>query len=181
MLDIKFIRENPDLAKENLKKRGGESGVIEKILEKDLRKREILKETENLRHSQKKLGRENIKEARELKEKIKEGEIALAKLEKDLEELLNEVPNIVFDDVPMGKNENDNVVLKEVGRKPEFDFEPKDYLEIEENLDLIDVSKAAETAGSRFGYLKRDAVLWEFALIKLAFKSSLASKPANKS
>jgi seryl-tRNA synthetase len=173
MLDIKFIRENPELVRESLKKRGGDISIVDKILKTDSERRKILKETEDLRHSQKNLNKEKAEEARDLKNKIKKRGAILPKLEKELEESINEVPNILFDDVPVGKNENDNVVLKEEGKKPKFDFEPKDYLEIAEKLDIIDVSMAAEVSGSRFGYLKKDAALLEFALIKLAFDTIL--------
>ena len=174
MLDIKFIRENPELVKESLKKRGGDISIVDKILKIDSERREILKETEDMRHSQKNLNKEKAEEARDLKNKIKKREAILPKLEKELEESISDVPNILFDDVPVGKNENDNVVLKEEGKKPKFDFEPKDYLEIAEKLDIIDVSMAAKASGSRFGYLKKDAVFLEFALIKLAFDTILS-------
>ncbi len=176
MLDIKFIRENQDLVKDGLAKKGVASNFVDKILEKYLRYREILKETEDFRHSQKDLGKENIEEAKIFKNKIKENEEALAILDKELEEAISELPNIPSDDTPIGKDEADNIVLKEVGTKPEFDFESKDYLEIAEKLDIIDVAKASEVTGSRFGYLKGDAALLEFALIKLALDKILPEK-----
>jgi len=98
------------------------------------------------------------------------------KLDEEFKKLMLQIPNLPFDDVPLGRDERDNVVLREVGEKPKFDlpagrqgFQPKDYLEIAENLDLIDVKRAAKIAGSRSGFLKRELVLIEFALIKLAF------------
>ncbi len=146
---------------------------IDKIIKKDSRYREILKETEDFKHNQKSLGKENIEEARVLKSKIKENEEALLILEKELENLISELPNLPSDDTPVGKDENSNVVLKEVGQKPQFDFEPKDYLEIAEKLGIIDITKASEVSGSRFGYLKGKAALLEFALIKLALDTIL--------
>ena len=80
-----------------------------------------------------------------------------------------QIPNLLLPGVPVGKDERDNVVLKEVGEKPRFNFPLKDYMTLGETLDLIDVKRAAKVAGTRFGYLKNEAVLLEFALIKLAF------------
>jgi seryl-tRNA synthetase len=80
-----------------------------------------------------------------------------------------QIPNLPEDDVPFGKNEKDNVVLKKWGKKLKFGFKPKDSLEIGENLDLIDVKRAAKVSGTRFGYIKKEAALIEFALINLAF------------
>ncbi|MCX6731790.1 MAG: serine--tRNA ligase [Candidatus Parcubacteria bacterium] len=169
MLDIRFIRENPELIKGGLSKRGLDISIMDKILEADSQKRKILTETEELRHKQKGLGKDQIKEAKQIKEQIKEKEGSLSELELELDNFLKEIPNLPFSDVPVGKNENENVVTKEAGEKPDFDFKPKDYLEIAQKLDLIDISKASEVAGSRFGYLKNEAVLLEFALIKLVF------------
>jgi seryl-tRNA synthetase len=86
-----------------------------------------------------------------------------------LNELLYQVPNLPFDDVPVGKDETENVVLREWGKKPEFNFKFKDYLILAENLDLIDVKRAAKTSGTRFGFLKREAAILEFALINFVF------------
>jgi seryl-tRNA synthetase len=80
-----------------------------------------------------------------------------------------QIPNLPQEDVPIGKDERENKVLREVGKTPKFDFKPKDYMEISKNLDLIDVERAAKVAGTRFGYLKNEVVLLEFTLIKLAF------------
>ena len=85
-----------------------------------------------------------------------------------LNRLINQIPNIPLNDVPVGKNDKDNVILREVGKRPVFNFQPKNHLEIGETLDLIDVERAAKVSGSRFNYLKREAALLEFALVNLA-------------
>src|SRR6056297_1340557 len=79
-----------------------------------------------------------------------------------------QVPNIPASKVPEGESEEDNVVIDQWGEKPDFDFEPKDHLEIGRNLNLIDVERAAKVSGSRFSYLKNEAVLLQFALINLS-------------
>jgi seryl-tRNA synthetase len=99
----------------------------------------------------------------------------LEKVEKEFSSLMLQVPNLPLDEVPVGKDEKDNVVLREEGKEPKFSFKPKDYLELAERLDLIDVKRAAKTSGARFGFIKREAVSLEFALINLAF-SNLTKK-----
>jgi len=84
--------------------------------------------------------------------------------------LVHLVPNMPLPEVTEGQSEADNVVLREVGQKPKFSFTPKDYLALNEKLDLIDTERAAKVAGSRFGYLKNEAVLLEFALMQLALE-----------
>jgi len=174
MLDIKFIRQNPQIVKEGSKKKQVNVDV-DKILELDKEKREYQKKLQNLRAEQNKISKSKIKDskilkrAKELKVQIKELEKKLKPLETQLNELLYQVPNLPFDDVPVGKDETENVVIKKWGEKPKFDFKFKDYLELAEKLDLIDVKRAAKTSGTRFGFLKREVALLEFALINLVF------------
>jgi seryl-tRNA synthetase len=100
----------------------------------------------------------------ELKKNLKE-------LDGRFQKLMYQIPNPPFDDVPVGEDDEDNVVMRHVGEKPKFDFRPKDYLEIAEKLDIIDVKRAAKVSGSRFAYLKNEAVLIEFALINFVLDS----------
>src|SRR3989344_426637 len=174
MLDIKFIRENPEKVKEGCRKKQVKVD-IDWLLELDKKKREMLQEVEQLRAEQNRISEqgtansEQHKNAKKIKEQIKSLEPELEKTEKELENLIQQAPNLPLDEVPEGKDEKDNKVLREVGKKPKFNFKPKDYLTIAEKLDLIDIERAAKVSGSRFGYLKREAVLLEFALIQLAF------------
>ena len=110
-----------------------------------------------------------IKEAKNLKSKIKGHETKIKGLEKEFQNLMLQIPNLPLEDIPVGKDEKDNVVVKEVGEKTKFKFNPKEHLEISEKLDLIDIKRAAKVSGTRFGFLKKEAVLLEFALINLAF------------
>lgn len=196
MLDIKFIRENPDKVKEGCAKKQVKVDV-DRILELDKKKRGLLREIEGLKAEQKRVStchcerlkgawqsqnkseeiasssaapRNDKKEqAREIKGKIKEIEPELKKAEMELDVLMRQVPNLPLEEVPAGKDERDNKVLRQEGEKPKFDFRPKDYLEIAERHDLIDIKRAAKASGSRFGYIKGAAVLMEFALVRLAF------------
>ena len=170
MLDIKFIRQNPEKVKEGIAKKRADVD-IDRLLELDEEKRQLLAQSESLRAEQKKLGKEQIEKAQAVKAEIKNIDPKLAEIEKELGSLLRQIPNLPLDEVPEGKDDSENAVLREEGGKPEFDFKPKDYLEIAEALDLIDVKRAAKVAGSRFGYLKKEAALMEFALVNLALET----------
>jgi len=169
MIDIKFIRENPKEVEEGCKKRGVDCDV-DKILELDEKRREVLGKVEELRAQQNKLGKEDIEEGRTLKSDLKNLEPKLEDLEGGLKSLLVQLSNIPFSDVPVG-DESANTVLRQIGKKPKFAYEPKDHLELGEALDIIDVKRAAKVSGSRFGYLKGEAALLEFALVDLALKT----------
>jgi len=172
MLDIKFIRNFPEKVKQGCKKKQVKVD-IDRLLALDRKKNEQLKEIEGLRTKQNKLGKKDIREARKLKAKIKKIEPELEKTQKEFQILMLQIPNLPLDDVPVGKDESGNIILQEVGKKPKFSFKPRDYLEIAEKLDLIDVKRAAKISGSRFNYLKNEAVLLEFALINFAFDTLL--------
>ena len=174
MLDIKFIRQNPQIVKEACQKKQVKVD-IDKLLDLDKKRRGILVELENLRAEQNKISKQKITEqrqinkAKEIKEKIKETVPLLKIIEKELNNLLFEIPNIPQENVPVGKDDSENVVLRKVGKTPKFGFQTKDYIEIGEKLDLIDTKRAAKISGTRFGYIKGEAVLLEFALIKYGF------------
>jgi len=173
MLDLKFIRENPDKVKEGIRQKQVKVD-IDKLLEVDKKHRELLQQVEELRAEQnklsakKKMKEEKREQAKEIKDKIKSLEPELEKAEKELEELMKQMPNLPLAEVPEGKDENENKVLREEGKKPKFNFKAKDYLEIAEKLDLIGIERAAKVSGTRFSYLKGEAVLLEFALVQLA-------------
>ncbi len=180
MLDIKFIKENPDLVKNGCKKKRFEVD-IERFLKLDKKRREILQTLEDIR-AQKNRANKTIQKVKNKKEKEKiilrmqqlskisdELEKAFKETEKEFNDLMLKIPNLPLDDVPLGKGERDNVVIRKWGKLPKFNFKPKDYLEIAEELDLIDIKRAAKTSGTRFGFLKREAALLEFAIINFAF------------
>jgi len=173
MLDIKFIRKNPQKVKEGCQKKQAKVD-IDRLLEIDKNLRSYRQEYEKWQADLNKLSKSRpdvaiIKKARDLKSKIKKQGNIIAGLIKDFQDLMLQIPNLPLDDVPVGKDESENKVLREVGKKPRFSFKPKDYLEIAEKLDLIDVKRATKVSGTRFGYLKNEAALIEFALINLAF------------
>ena len=180
MLDIKFIRENTDKVKKSCDDKQVKVD-IGKLLKLDKQRREIMLVLDKFR-AQKNKANKNIVVAKDAKAKKKiiaemrkvdkqsdKTRKEFQKIDAEYNEMMLLVPNVVFDDVPIGKDDSENKVLREVGNKPKFDFQNKDYMEIAENLDLIDVKRAAKVSGSRFGYLKNEAVLLEFALANFAF------------
>jgi seryl-tRNA synthetase len=164
MLDIRLIRKNPEKVKEGIKKKRFDEKLVDEILEIDRERREKIKEVEELRAEinkiSKAIGKEKdekkkkelLKESKEISEKLEELEKELEEKEKKFEDLMAKLPNLPFDDVPVGKDETQNVVLREVGERPKFDFNPKDHLEIGERLDLIDVKRAAKTREQGLGF-----------------------------
>lgn len=180
MLDIKFIRENPDAVKQAAKNKNINVD-IDRILELDKKRRDTLQIVEKMKSEKNrasyKIGemegdegekKELMEEMRGVKEEIDDLEDTLIGVENELNGLLKLVPNIPFPEVPIGKDESANVVLREVGGKPKFDFTPKDYMEIAEARDWIDVKRAGKVSGTRFGYIKGDLALLEFDIIRYA-------------
>lgn len=172
MLDIQFIRDNPELVEEKSKQKGYDVDIRE-LLELDTLRRTRLTSVEELRARRNTLSDsmkggkptpEQLEEGRQLKEEIAKLEAELGPLEEHFLELLKAVPNMPLDDVPVGSSEEENVVAKKVGELPVWDFEPKNHWEILEPRDMLDKERAAKIAGSRFGYLKGDLVLLQLAI-----------------
>ncbi|MBI1754919.1 serine--tRNA ligase [Candidatus Azambacteria bacterium] len=170
MLDITLLRKQPEEVRKGIAAKNGDPKLVDRFLELDARWRALTKEAEEMRAEQKKLGEaKKIDEAKALKEKAEAKSEELKRTEKEREEALRRMPNLPLADVPRGKSAEENIVLREVGVKTEFDFKPKEYLEIGERLGIIDVKHAAKSSGTRFGALEEEAVLLEFALVRLAF------------
>jgi seryl-tRNA synthetase len=163
MIDIKLIRENPDIVKKKLQDRGAKID-IDKIINLDKAKRGLIQEIEDLKAEKNKLGAQDQQRGKEIKEKIKILQPELEKTEKEFNDLMLKVPNLPLDDVWIGKDARDNKIIKKVGAAKKSG---KDYLAIAEKLDIIDIDRAAKVAGARFGYLKGGAALLEFGLIQL--------------
>lgn len=169
MLDIKFIRENAKLVEVKSAQKGYYPN-IKKLLSVDESRRKIIEVVDSLR-AERKIAAEirDENEGSTIKLKLKQKEDELEKLNEQFYQLIREVPNLPKEDVPVGRDENDDKVLKENGEKTKFDFEPRDHLELGLANDLIDVGRATKTSGPRFNFLKNELAILEFALIKLAF------------
>jgi len=180
MIDIKFIRANPEIIKEGCQKKQVKVN-IDRLLEVDKKRRETLQALEDMlaqknkaskiisQTEDKKEKQKLILEMQELDKNSDRLNKTLKKLEQDFNNLMLQIPNLPQEDVPLGKDKRDNVILKKVGKIPKFDFKPRNYLQIAEKLDLIDIKRAAKISGTRFGFIKREAALLEFALINFAF------------
>ena len=169
MLDIKFIKENEKEVEKGIKAKGFDVDV-NLILDFDEQNRGLEKEIENLNIERKKAAnKKDIKKGKEIKIKLAELESEKKVTSEKLNELLRKLPNLPLPEVPIGKDETENVVLREVKEKTKFSFNPKDYLALNEKLGWIDTERAGKAVGSRFGYLLRNAVDLELALVRLAF------------
>jgi seryl-tRNA synthetase len=174
MLDIKFIRENPQLVTEKSKQKGYDVDV-DQLLGFDKKRSELLQQVEELRRRRNELAEkgksgppseEEINQGREIKGQLGNLEHQLASIEEEFRALLRKIPNMPLDNVPVGTTEEENKVVKEWGEKPSFDFEPKNHWQIAEERGLIDKERAAKVAGSRFAYIKGDLVRLQFALVQ---------------
>lgn len=166
MIDINFVRENPEKVKQGVAAKQMDAGMVDRALELDKRRRDLLITVEKLRGERNRFAREkNVEEGKRVKEELKKLEPSLAEVEREFEGVMKQVPNLPADDVPVGKDESENKVIRSWGEPKKFDFKAKDHLEIGEALDLIDFEAGAKVAGSQFYFLKNEAVLLELALL----------------
>jgi len=168
MIDIKIIRQDPEKVKK-LAALKGKDVPVERILELDLKKRTLLQRFQNLRHKQKVLGFKKplpLKKLQQIKQTLKEIEKQIKEIDQELLPLVLEIPNLPLESEPNDK------IIKTWGRPLKIK-NPKDYLEIAQKFDLIDVKRASKTSGTRFGFLKKEAALLEFALISFTYETLL--------
>lgn len=183
MLDVKLLRENPDAIRNDLKKRGwlDRLPLLDEAVRDDAEWRQTKKRVDDLRHSQNKLTMEVAalkKAGRDAKEKLAEVKGVpeeIARLEKRAEalqasvrEILMSLPNILHESVPVGPDESGNVTVKTWGVPRKFDFPPKDHQDLLVGLGLLDMERAAKISGSRFFFLKGDALRLELSIMRYA-------------
>jgi seryl-tRNA synthetase len=180
MLDIKLIREHPEIVRKDLEKRcePEKLEMLNNLIQYDIQWRKLLAEANELRHKRKvitaeianlkKKGKDaskQIEEAKNIPQEIKTLETKVAEYREKADLLLLKLPNILHETVPFGKDENDNVVERLVGKPPKFDFTLKSHVEIASDLGLIDFERAAKVAGHGFYYLKGDLARLDFAIM----------------
>lgn len=176
MLDIKYIRENKETVKKNCELRNIKCDV-DRLLELDEKRRKLIVEIGELKEKKNNLNDEMknagdkdkiIAEGKKIKKDLDKLDPEFDKIEKEYKEILYIVPNVISPDTPIGPDEAGNKVIRKWGEIPKFDFQPKEHWELGKNLDIIDIERAVKVSGSRFSYLKGEAVLLEFALIQHA-------------
>ncbi|HPF31289.1 MAG TPA: serine--tRNA ligase [Candidatus Saccharibacteria bacterium] len=174
MLDIKFIRDNPDEVQKNAQNKGCDVD-IKTLLEIDSKRRKLKAEIDELRAKRNenvakmkgaKPTSEQISEGKDLREQLVEMERLLYEIDETFDNLIKKVPNMALKDVPIGSSEDENVVIKTVGEIPEFDFTPLNHADIANKRGWLDKERASKVAGSRFAYLKGDLVKLQFAIIQ---------------
>ena len=196
MLDIKFIRNNPEVVRKAIQNKNINLD-LDKLLAIDARRRELMESSETLKAEQNRksnIGKGllpggdsaeggdirkrsgiykspqfDIEELKTLKEKFKVMEHELTCVEEEFNQLMMQAPNIPSDDTPIGSDESGNKILRQWGEIPKFRFKPKEHWELGQELDVIDVERAAKVSGARFAYRKGDIALLEFAIIQYTF------------
>jgi seryl-tRNA synthetase len=185
MLDLKFIRENPDRIRAACVKKRIEVD-LDRLLALDAEVREVKRASEVIKAESNAKSREIPKLApadrapalaalKDLSARIKEAEDRQRALEEELRGLLLKVPNVPSPDVPDGKDESENVEVKKVGTPRSFEFAPKDHVDLGTSLDVLDIERAARIAGSRTYFLKNEGVLLELAVLRLALDHMIAN------
>ncbi|HPR84391.1 MAG TPA: serine--tRNA ligase, partial [Candidatus Paceibacterota bacterium] len=180
MLDIKFIRENKDIIKAGAKKKHLDE-EIDKLLDIDQKRLDLLSKVESLRAEQNKVSlsmggtlsdnerAQLIEEMRLVKEELKEKEEELRQVMAEWQSLMLTVPNIPDISVPEGNSDEDNVEVKQWGEKPNFSFEPKDHIDLMTNLKMVDFDRGTKVHGFRGYFLTGDGAklsmaIWNYAL-----------------
>ncbi len=176
MLDLKFIRDNPDAVRKAIADRQ-DSAPLDELLKLDGERRQKLLELEELRHQRKELAKQkggDAEKGRALRAEIQSLEEAVRGLDERIEDLLLQLPNIPNPTTPVGKSEDDNPVIRSWGEPKKFDFKPAPHWKLGEDLDIIDFERGVKLSGSRFYVLKGLGARLQRALI--AFMLDLHTK-----
>ena len=182
MLDIKDILTRPDEYKQGIEKKNVSSEGIDEAIALYKERNVLRTEVESLRAEQNKLSKELpqaddkqplLETMGKLKAEIKEKGEKEQEMSDKLDGILKSLPNPAHESVLPGEDEEGNEVIRFVGEKPNFDFEPKPHWELGKDLDLIDTEAGAKVAGSRFHFLKNELVLLQFALVQYAFEVTM--------
>jgi len=169
MLDIQYIRDNPEKIRQATKDKGFDPFVVDELLVADNARRTLIQNVEGLRAKKNKLGKEQAEEGKKLKVELKELERDLDTATQKFNALMYRVPNPSAPDVKVGKEE-DNEVLRRVGTPRDFKFAPRDHVDLGALTGTIDISAGTKVAESGFYYVKGAGAMLEFALIQYALK-----------
>jgi seryl-tRNA synthetase len=178
VIDLNLLRENPEAIKASQRARGRDEKIVDQAVELDAKRRKALADFESLRAEQNAHSKlvatapkaekaSLVAEAGALSAKVKAANEMAGSAAEDFDRVIWQIENVVLDGVPAG-GEADYVVIKEVGKKPSFNFEPQDHVALGESLDVIDMERGAKISGSRFYFLKGIGARLELALMNLA-------------
>ncbi|MDV7357399.1 serine--tRNA ligase [Rhodococcus oxybenzonivorans] len=185
MIDLKFLRENPDAVRESQRTRGEDPALVDALLEADASRRAAVLAGDTLRAEQKAFGKKVgqaspeerpalLEGSKELAAKVKQAEAEQHEAQAALDAAHRAISNIVQDGAPAG-GEDDFVTLDTVGDVPSFDFEPKDHLELGESLGLIDMERGAKVSGARFYFLTGFGAMLQLGMLQLAAQKAMAN------
>ncbi|WP_433197294.1 serine--tRNA ligase [Nocardia sp. CA-107356] len=185
MIDLRFLRDDPDAVRASQRARGEDPALVDALLEADAARRAAVATADNLRAEHKAMGKligkakpqERsilLEQAQEMSAKVKEAEVAQHAADADMDTAHRAISNVVQEGAPAG-GEDDYIVLETIGTPTEFDFEPKDHLELGESLGLIDMERGAKVSGARFDFLTGYGALLELGLLQLATQKAVAN------
>lgn len=170
MLDIKFIKENKDIVAQAVKNKNREID-LDRLLALYEERKTVKQTIEEINQKRNDAARNrNIEEGSRLKKEIEVHELKFQEIDKEYLALMLKVPNIPSPDTPVGKDEAENKIVRQVGEKPQFTFTPKEHDELGVKLGILDIENAGKISGSRFAYIKGDLALIQFALIQFGFE-----------
>ncbi len=174
MLDIQYIRENPNKVKEAAKNKN-RAVDIDKLLELDNKRRDLIQKSQVLREERNAVSKgkpdvKTIERGKQLKEELKTIEDELKAVENELDILMLYVPNVPLEEVPIGKDDSGNKELKKWGEIPDFDFPIKDHIELGTELDIFDLERGSKVSGFRGYFLKNEGAILQLALLFYVFQ-----------
>ncbi len=182
MLEINYIRENPDKVKEGIKNKNFSPEIVDKVLSSDSARRDLIGQIEVIRAERNKLNDQLktertpalIEESVNLKTKLETLEPKLREVEEEFNSLMLQIPNVPLEEVPIGKDGTENVVYRTWGEVPKLDFSPQTHIELGESLDIIDIERGSKVAGFRGYFLKNEGVMLQFALMQYTLQKFIS-------
>ncbi|WP_327094715.1 serine--tRNA ligase [Nocardia vinacea] len=185
MIDLRFLRDNPDAVRASQRARGEDPALVDALLEADAARRAAVANADNLRAEHKAMGKligkakpdersVLLEQAQEMSAKVKEAEAAQHAADADMDAAHRAISNVVQEGAPAG-GEDDYIVLETIGTPREFDFEPKDHVELGESLGLFDMERGAKVSGARFYFMTGYGALLQLGLLQLAAQKAVAN------
>ncbi|WP_433681781.1 serine--tRNA ligase [Nocardia sp. CA-119907] len=185
MIDLRFLRDNPDAVRASQRARGEDPALVDALLEADAARRAAVATADNLRAEHKAMGKligkakseersVLLEQAQEMSAKVKEAEVAQHAADADMDAAHRAISNVVQEGAPAG-GEDDYIVLETIGTPREFDFEPKDHVELGESLGLFDMERGAKVSGARFYFMTGYGALLQLGLLQLAAQKAVAN------